>query len=195
MSLNGTESGDHGTAPRPPLTTTTSIKPAMTVVVVALLTLITFGIIDVATGQSVAPPSTVVVVGGLAIQPHSTVMKGCETDSVIPGNVISAYIVPVHARDDGAADVETSAADAYECSQEITAPYPQSEILGFYLAEYKALGWDAYSQGPSPHGGQEALFDIEGTDTFYWEGGVVINSTSATSTSWTLTFFQNDAID
>jgi hypothetical protein len=196
MSMNGSSGGGDEDTPRPPLTTTTSIKPAMTVVVVAILTLVAFGIIDVATGTSVTPPTTVAVVGGLNIQAHSTVMNGCKDVGPLPSNVETAYIVPVKARAFGTADNESSAADAYDCSQRITAPYPQSEVLGFYASQFHALGWSLFSSGIAPNSnGQDELFNIEGNDTFYWESGVIIDSTSAASTTWTLHFFQDDAID
>lgn len=190
-----TDAPEETAAPAPPLTTTTSIKPAMTALVVAVLTLLAFGIVDLTTSQSVAPPSTITVVGGLAVQTPSTVMRACENSGPVPSNVITAFIVPVSSQADGADNNQASSAGGFDCSQTVTAPHPEAEILGFYQSQFKALGWSLFSQGPSRTGTTEDLFEIAGNDTFYWEAGVIIDHTSATSTSWTLRIFQNNSID
>ena len=195
MTTDAAEEAVAAAPSQPPLTTTVSIKPAMTVVVVAALTLLAFGIVDVTTSQSVAPPTTIAVVGGLSVQSESSVMTACLNSAPVPSNVTTGFIVPVSSHAVGGADNQADAAGGFDCSQEVTAPYPQSEILGFYQSQFHALGWSLFSQGTSRSGGTEDLFEIAGNDTFYWEAGVIIDHSSTTSTSWTLNIFQNNAID
>ena len=57
-------------APRPPLTTTTSIWPAATIALVGVALLATFLIVDWVTSRPVVTPNapTPVVVGGLGVE-------------------------------------------------------------------------------------------------------------------------------
>lgn len=184
------------TDPRPPLTTTTSIKPALSVLVLAVLTLASFGIIDIVTSQDVRPLTPITVVGGLAIDKSSTALQGCLNAGNPPANVASGFLVPIQTTDVGGADDQTSDPASYDCSQTLKAPFDQAKILGFYVSELRSLGWSLYSSGPAAHTGKaQDLFQIAGDDTFYWEAGVTITNSSAGSTTWTLRFFQDDAID
>jgi hypothetical protein len=183
--------------PRPPLTTTTSIKPAASILLLAVVMLGVFMIINGVADRGVRSPSTTVaVVGGLAVDHASRVLAPCELPGAPPSNIKPSYIVPVGATAVGGVDLRSADPGAYDCSQLLRAPYPQSEILGFYKDQLLARGWALFSRGRAVHGGGEQfLFQKAGSDSFYWIGGVTIERTARHSTSWTLRFYQDNSLD
>ena len=83
-------------APRAPLTTTTSIRPAATVLIAAIVMLVVFVGINAIFDQGVAPSqSTVVIVGGLNINPDAHLFAQCYANGEPPGNIGSAFLVPI----------------------------------------------------------------------------------------------------
>ncbi len=198
VSLNDTDVGtSHDDAPRPPLTTTTSIWPAASIFILAAVMLGVFMLINAIADQGSSPtPSTVVVVGGLSVDTASTLMNGCVFADAPPSNIRPSYIVPVNTVAAGPIDLKSSDAGSYDCQRELTAPYPQSEILGFYLDQFEALGWAKFSEGPAfGHGGEQILLQKSGSDSFVWISGITVAHTSTTSTTWTLRFYQDNSID
>ena len=183
-------------APRPPLTTTTSLKPAATVLIAAIVMLSVFiGINLVADQTTSAPPTTVIVLGGLLVDTHSSALHGCRFVDLPPDNIVTGLIVPTGTSSLSPANLRSAASGSYDCSVTLTANHPQGQILGFYLHHLEALGWTVFSQGPAVRtGGEQYLFNKAGSDTFYWIAGVTIDTQSAQSTSWTVRFYQDNGV-
>jgi hypothetical protein len=183
--------------PRAPLTTTVSIKPAASVLIIAIAMLAIFLVINgVADQGDGTAPTTIAVVGGLAVDSSSQILAKCEQAAPVPDNIATAFIVPVKTVSAGGITNQTSDAGAFDCSQPLSAPYSQNEILGFYKSELVAQGWNLFSQGAAVGGGgQQFLFQKGGDDSFYWISGVTVDHHSANSTTWTLRFYQDDALD
>ncbi len=179
--------------PRPPLTTTTSIKPAATVLIAAIVMLGVFILINVIFDSGVAPtPSTVFIAGGLTVDPHSAVLEGCRTNGLPPKDIAAALIVPKGTIGHGSVSMIGS---AYDCSRRLSTAHSQSLVLGFYRNELTAMKWQLFSTQASAHGGgEQMLFSRGGSDTFNWILGVTINSHAASSATWTLRLYQDDAL-
>jgi hypothetical protein len=168
----------------------------MTVLVLGVVVLLLFGIIDVTTSQGVnAPPSTIAIFGGLSVDATSTLLKGCETAAAPPNDISPAYIVPAGTMAAGAIDWRGSGPGGYDCQRRLYVTAAQGAVLGFYVDELQAEGWSVFSRGGGPNGQQQILLDRSGSDTFQWVAGITIDAHSATSTTWTLRFYQNDALD
>ena len=179
---------------RPPLTTTTSILPAMIVVAVAVLTLGIFLVINVVTSQRVTTTTTpVAIVGGLALDPRNLSLHACEQAGSPPGNIIGALVLPVHTTPAGTAIHANGGAGDYDCLRHFTSAANAGEVLGFYRARLESQGWSLFSSG-SAHAIAQLLFQKAGSDTFYWVVGVTINSSSSSATSWTYRIYQNSAM-
>lgn len=179
---------------RPPLTTTTSILPAMIVVAVAVLTLGIFLVINLVTSQKVTTTTApVAIVGGLELDPTNFVLRACAQDGSPPGNIASALVVPVHTASAGGAIHANGGAGDYDCLRHLLSTDSAGQILGFYRTRLESQGWSLFSSGSS-HAIGQLLFQKAGSDTFYWVVGVTINSRTSTSTSWTYRIYQNSSM-
>ena len=179
---------------RPPLTTTTSILPAMIVIGVAVATLGIFLVINLATSQKVTSTTTpVAIVGGLDLDPANYALRACAQAGSPPGNIAGALVVPVRTSAAGAAIHANGGAGDYDCLRHLASTASAGQILGFYRARLESEGWSLFSSG-SPHAIAQLLFQKAGSDTFYWVVGVTINSRTATTTSWTFRIYQNSSM-
>jgi len=177
--------------PRPPLTTTVSLKPAAVVLVVAALTLVTFLIVDVAVSQSPSTTTTVpVIVGGLGVDPDNAPIAQCQTGDIPPSNISGSFVLPAQTIPAGAKLVLTTGPGEYDCQRTFSTVASPSNILGFYQAQLQARGWNIFSRGTSNGGGQ-LLFQKNGSDTFLWVLGITINAHVGTSTRWTYRLYQD----
>ncbi|HEV2428097.1 MAG TPA: hypothetical protein VGS61_07750 [Acidimicrobiales bacterium] len=178
---------------RPPLTTTTSIMPAMVVLIIAVVTLGAFLVINLITGSTVKPStgSTPIIVGGLATAPGD-LLAGCRQPDNPPGNIASALRVPATTAVTSPATVSNAGAGDFTCAAGLRTDATAGRILGYYKAQLEVLGWALFSSAPS-HGHSQLLFQKAGSDTFYWVLGVTVERASASSTRWTLTVYQNSS--
>ena len=60
----------------------------------------------------------------------------------------------------------------------------------FFDAQLEARGWSLFSKGAS-NGEPQSLFQKAGSDGFYWEVGVTVTKTSASTVYWTFRIYQN----
>ena len=179
---------------RPPLTTTTSILPAMIVVGVAVVTLGIFLVINLVTNQKVTTTTTpVAIVGGLALDPANLSLHACEQAGSPPGNIVGALVMPVHTTPTGTAIHANAGAGDYDCLRHFASTANAGEILGFYRARLESQGWSLFSSG-TPHAIAQLLFQKAGSDTFYWVVGITVNARVADSTSWTFRIYQNSSM-
>jgi hypothetical protein len=178
-------------APRPPLTTTTSILPAAAILGLAVLMLGVFMIINLVTDQGVSTTTTIpVVVGGLAVDHSGTLLANCLTPGTPPSNIVSGVLEPVQTRAAGPFVMPNSGAGDFDCYRPLVTSTTAATILSFYKTQLGARGWNLFSSGAS-NGSPQYLFQKAGSDTFYWVIGITVNSSSSTSTSWTFRIYQN----
>lgn len=178
---------------KPPLTTTTSILPAMTVLLIAVVTLVGFMVLNLVANPRVSTTTTIpIVVGGLATQKGSTLLQGCQQPGNPPSNISGALMVPVGTHANGATQHPNGGAGDFDCFRSLLTRATSGEILGYYSAHLEALGWSLFSQGSSS-GGAQILFQKAGSDTFYWIVGVTINHHLSGVTTWTYRIYQNSS--
>lgn len=182
-------------APKPPVTTTTSIWPAAAILGLAVLMLGVFLLVDFVTSKGVVPPPTTlpVVVGGLArdVNP-APALQYCLQTAEVPSNIDSAFIVPVNTEPRRGANTPDQGAGEYDCYEPMsTAKASAQSVLDFFDAQLEARGWSLFSKGAASNGDPESLFQKAGDDGFYWEIGVTVNKTTATHVDWTFDIYQN----
>jgi hypothetical protein len=181
--------------PKPPLTTTTSLWPAAAVLGIAAVTLISFLIINLISDQGVTKGTTTtipVVVGGLQRDAHpGAALQYCLQSEEVPSNIDDAFVVPTHTVPRSGANTPDLGAGDFDCKQPMaTSNATATSLINFFNAQLGAGGWSLYSKG-APNGDPQSLYQKAGTDGFYWEVGVTITKSSATSVDWTFQIYQN----
>lgn len=182
-------------APRPPLTTTTSIWPAATIALVGAALLATFLIVDWVTSRPVVTPNapTPVVVGGLGVErPLVAGLAYCDQPLEVPTDLVSGFVFPVGTTPRSGSKTLNLGAGDFDCVEQVaTTNATSGEVLGFYRAHLPVLGWSLFSTSPSPTGHPQYLFQRSSSDGFYWEIGVTILGSAAGRVTWSFTLFQN----
>ena len=178
---------------KPPLTTTTSIGPAMIVLGVAVVTLVGFLIINVVANPRVTTSTTTIpiVVGGLGTE-TGHLLSTCQQAGSPPSDIAAALIAPVTTTESSPARHPNGGAGDYDCVVALTTRASPGQLLGFYSSHLQARGWDLFSHG-SGSGQSQLLFQKAGSDTFYWVVGVTVTSTNAGTTQWTYRIYQNSS--
>ena len=181
--------------PKAPLTTTTSLWPAAAVLGVAVVMLVVFMVINLLANQGVTKLSaakTPVVVGGLQRNPApGASLLYCRQSQEVPTNVDDAFIVPVGTVTRPGANTPNLGAGDFDCTQPMTTAHASaSSLISFFNAQLEARGWNLFSKGAS-NGDPQSLFQKAGSDGFYWEVGVTVTKSSASSVEWTFQIYQN----
>jgi hypothetical protein len=181
-------------APKPPLTTTTSLLPAAAILGLAVVMLAVFLIINLVADQGVTKETTTipVVVGGLqrVIDP-SPALTYCRQTEEVPSNITDALILPIGTKAKPGADTPNSGAGDFDCYEPFATKHTNGvSILNFFNAQLGARGWSLFSTGASNNDPQ-SLFQKAGNDGFYWVVGVTITSSTSTSVNWTYRIYQN----
>jgi hypothetical protein len=181
-------------APRPPLTTTTSILPAMIVVGVAVATLAIFLTINLVANPRVTTTHTTlpIIVGGLAQDPANHALSGCQQAGNPPSDIATALMLPVDTVATGATRHRNAGAGEYDCERAFSSATSSARLLGFYRAHLEARGWHLFSR-VSGGGQPQLLFQRAGSDTFYWVVGVTVTQHRPSTTRWTFRIYQNSA--
>ncbi|MGC1419229.1 MAG: hypothetical protein WA786_03805 [Acidimicrobiales bacterium] len=179
-------------APKPPLTTTTSILPAAAVLILAVVVLASFMIINIVSNQGVTTTTTTVpsVVGGLGTQPSSIILRNCQQPDNPPADISSALFVPATTQSTGPAQLPNEGAGDFDCYRPLVTDATSGDLLSYYTTQLEARGWSLFSNGASGGAPQE-LFQKGGSDGFYWVVGITVTASSASSTKWTYTIYQN----
>ena len=181
---------------KPPLTTTTSLWPAASVIIIAVAMLAVFLVLNAATNKSVSTATTTIpiIVGGLATDETSTLLNNCTQYGTMPTNIIPALIVPVGTTSAGDNRIPNAGAGDYDCLKPLTTNANYKEVLSFYKAHLAALGWNLFSSG-STNGSPQYLFQKSGLDSFYWIVGITVTSpTAQTNTNWKFRIYQYSSI-
>jgi hypothetical protein len=181
-------------APRPPLTTTTSLWPAGVILGLAVVMLGVFILIDFATNKGVVTVPTTIptVVGGLPLDAKPTAaLQYCLQSEEVPRNIDSAFIVPEKTVPRPGANTPDLGAGEYDCYEPMTTTGASSgSLIKFFDTQLEARGWNLFSKGAS-NGDAQSLFQKAGSDGFYWELGVTVNKTTASGVDWTFKIYQN----
>jgi hypothetical protein len=181
-------------APRPPLTTTTSLWPAGVVLGLAVVMLGVFMLIDFATNKGVVTVPTTIptVVGGLPLDAKpAAALQYCLQSQEVPRNIDSAFIVPEKTVPRPGANTPDLGAGEYDCFEPMaTTGATSGALIKFFDTQLEARGWSLFSSGAS-NGDPQSLFQKAGSDGFYWELGVTVTKSSASRVDWTFTIYQN----
>jgi hypothetical protein len=181
----------------PPLSTTTSIKPAAIVLAIATATLVLFTGVGLITNPRVATTTTtpIFVVGALAADPASPALSACELPGNPPSDITSSLTVPVDTVARGAALWKGKGAGGFDCTQRVRTLHGAVDVLAFYKAHFVARGWKLFSEGPSyKSAAQQLLFQKAGSDTFYWIAGITVDESTASSTTYTIRLYQGPGL-
>jgi hypothetical protein len=181
-------------APRPPLTTTTSLWPAGLILGLAIVMLGVFLLIDFATNKGVVTVPTTIptVVGGLPLDATpGAALQYCLQSEEVPSNIDSAFIVPEKTVPRPGANTPDLGAGEYDCYEPMaTTGASSGALIKFFDTQLEARGWSLFSKGAS-NGDPQSLFQKAGSDGFYWELGVTVNKSTASRVDWTFTIYQN----
>jgi hypothetical protein len=186
---------DHPIPPKPPVTTTTSLWPALSILGIAVLMLGTFMIVDLITNKGVVAKETTtipVIVGGLqADTKPGAKLQYCLQTEEVPSNIANAFVVPVNTTARPGESTPDLGAGEFSCEQPLTTTSTSSSaIISFFNEQLQARGWSLFSHGAS-NGDPQSLFQKAGSDGFYWEVGVTVNKSTSTSVDWTFQIYQN----
>ncbi len=182
--------------PQPPLTTTTSIKPAAVVLGIAVFVLIFFTSINIVANPTVNSTTTIpIVVGALPIDTESTILAECQLPDNPPPDINSALLIPTLSSAESQIRWRGKGPGGYDCARDIAVDASPSELLSFYKSHLEARGWKLFSQGDSYHAKQsQMLFQKAGSDTFYWILGVSVISSTSNSTVFTFRIYQGASL-
>ena len=180
----------------PPLTTTTSIKPAATVLAIAVGTLLLFTSVNLITSPRVATTTTIpVVVGALPVDTTSTALSGCELPGNPPTDITDSLVVPQLTSPVGGPTWKGQGAGGFDCSQKLDTGAAITDVLAFYKAHLVARGWKLFSEGPAAKTGQQQLlFQRAGSDSFYWIAGFTVTASADGATNYTMRLYQGPGL-
>ncbi len=182
----------------PPNVAPTSIKWAMIVPLSALAVLATFIIIN--SLDSTGPSTTTTTipalkkVSGLVPQATSPFDPYVENGEP-PPDILSAVVIPT-GTSTPALIKNQGEATSYDRTLSFSSPASAAALYSFFHKEMEGHGWKVFSTGAPVHKrGVEVLSQKAGSDSWYWEQGVVISPTTfsssgAQSTTVTLRLYQ-----
>jgi hypothetical protein len=173
----------------PPRTHPVSIWPATIVLAVALGTLGIFTVINLLDSNPTATPAAPVILGGLPVGSRA-VFTGFVAGGGPPPDVASALLAPTTTSAIGAVATGGGAVGNYDEAIRLRVVAPRAQLLGFYRSHLEALGWSLFSTRIGGHGDAELLFQKAGSDSWYWELGVIASPTHAGATAYTYRLFQ-----
>ncbi len=179
---------------KPPLTTTTSILPAMAVLGIAVVTLVIFLAINLIANPTVkSTPTTIpIIVGSLNTQDGSVLLAGCQQAGNPPADIATALLVPATTQATAPTVHPNGGAGDYDCLRTLVTRATSGELLGYYTAQLQARGWNLFSHGSSS-GAPQLLFQKAGSDTFYWIVGITVTARHGATSYWTYRIYQNSS--
>jgi hypothetical protein len=179
-------------ASKPPLTTTTSIWPAASIFILAVVVLGSFMIINLVSDQGVVTTTTTVpnIVGGMATESSNTVLQSCQQPDNPPANIANALLVPQTTQPTGSTQLPNEGAGDFDCFRPLITQASPAALLKYYATQLEARGWNLFSKNAS-NGAPQSLFQKAGSDGFYWVVGITVHSSTKSSAHWTYTIYQN----
>ena len=182
--------------PQPPLTTTTSLKPAAVVLGIAAFVLVFFTTINIVVNPTVNSTTTIpIVVGALPIDTKSNLLLECQLPENPPSDISNSLLIPTLSSAESPIKWRGKGPGGYDCARDILTAAPSSELLSFYKSHLESRGWKLFSQGDTYKSKQpQMLFQKAGSDTFYWILGVSVNTSTANSTVFTFRLYQGASL-
>jgi hypothetical protein len=169
---------------RPPVRGGVSMRPAMIVLGLAVLIIVLFVSLSLATSSQPAPvhknAGVLSVVGSsLKAAPAAKALAPIIRQGQPPANIVSAVDIPVGA-------VRTSRLNnagqsgQYDSQVTLHSDASQGALLAFYASDMKSRGWQVFDRGPAANdpNALEVLGKLAGTDGYYWEMGVTVQATT-----------------
>jgi len=182
--------------PTPPRSSRTSIWPAASVLITAIVMLAIFMVLNIATDTKTVSTTTTtpIVVGGVSVQTGvndgANALRGCHLDGTPPANITTAFLLPSPTTPANAARLANAGAGDFDCLRSFVSHVTPSTLLGFFQSQLEVRGWNLFSTGAT-NGAPQDLFQKAGSDTFYWVVGVTVNKVVNGDTFWTYRVFQN----
>ncbi|MEI8148525.1 MAG: hypothetical protein WCG62_05545 [Actinomycetes bacterium] len=178
--------------PQPPLTTTTSLKPAAVVLGIAVFVLFLFTTINIVANPTVYSTTTIpIVVGALPVDTASTLLQECQLPENPPLDISSALLVPINTSAKSAITWRGKGPGGFDCARSLTTRASSAELFSFYKSHLTVRGWKVFSQGANYQSQKpQMLFQKAGSDTFYWIFGVSVDHSVANSTSYRVRLYQ-----
>ncbi len=176
-------------APRPPAKKNFSMKPALIVGALAVAIVASFSIgaalTNTTTPQAKVPDRPANVPGSsLLAVPAKAGLSVIETGGEPPANVLDAITLPKGAV--RGASSNPGAGSSYDRQVSFSVHASQSAVLGFYKAEFKALGWHTVTSGPATRRpGSQVVGQLPGDDGFYWQLGVIVSPSTFSASGTT----------
>ncbi len=169
---------------RPPVRGGVSMRPAMIVLGLAVLIIVLFVGLALATSShptAVKTNAAPIAVSGSSLDatPAAKALAPIISAGQPPANVVNAVDLPVGSVRTGTQD---NAGDSGQFDSQISlrSDASQGALLAFYAADMKNQGWSVFDRGPAANDANalEVLGKLAGTDGYYWELGVTIQPTS-----------------
>ena len=182
-------------APKPPVTTTTSIWPAAAILGLAVVMLGVFLLVDFVTSKGVVPPPTTLpaIVGGLTRDATPTpALQYCLQSEEVPTNIDSAFVVPDNTVPrSGASTPDLRGPASTTASNRCRRPAPLLDRSSRSSTPSSARAAGASSSKGASNGDPQSLFQKAGSDGFYWEIGVTVTKSTASHVDWKFEIYQN----
>jgi hypothetical protein len=177
---------------RPP-TGPTSLWPAATVLVTAIVVLGLFLALNIVASPKVTRTTNIpIIVGGLALDPHNDLAAtACNDYGIIPENITSSLVLPVETTLNTHAHIVNGGAGDFDCGVNFGTTAGAGRVLGFFDAHLGVRGWKLFSRGANKLGQDQLLFQKAGTDGFYWVLGITVLAAHPGHTVWALRVYQN----
>ena len=179
-----------------------SIRPAMTVLILALVILGVFVTIGIVTSQhptAVRTDRTAAPVPGSALRavPAAGQLSVISHGGAPPANILNAVVLPAGSVRTG--HQTNAGADQYDRQVTFRSAASQGALVAFFASALPQEGWQVFSKGPAVHHPTttEVLAKLAGSDGYYWEIGTLVGPTSfggagssAGRTNFTIRLFQ-----
>ena len=173
---------------------TTSILPAASVVLVAVVMLVIFAFLNVFDASTTTATTLPVIVGGLPQAATTNVFDSFKDPGILPGDVAAALVVPATTTLVRGVTTGGGGVANYDRQVDLSVVAQRAPLLGFYRSHLEALGWRLISRGTSTGGGAQLLFLKAGSDGWYWEAGVVAQRTAGAVTAFSYRLIQESDI-
>jgi hypothetical protein len=169
---------------RPPTRGGVSMRPAMIVLGLAVLIIVLFVSLSLATSSQPAPVRTksapqTVSGSNLKATPAAKALAPIIKAGQPPDNIINAVDIPV-----GAVRLSSlnnaGESGQYDSQVSLRSDASQGALLAFYASDMKSQGWQVFDRGPAANdpNALEVLGKLAGTDGYYWEMGVTVQPTT-----------------
>jgi hypothetical protein len=159
------------------------MRPAMTVLILAVVILGVFVTIGILTSQH---PATIRSQAGAGRVPGSSLRAegAAGALSVIshggepPANIVNAVVLPAGSVRVGHQD--NGAGGQYDQQVTFRSTASQGALVTFFAAALRQQGWQIFDRGPAAHapGTTEVLAKLAGSDGYYWEVGALVRPTT-----------------